>query len=87
MSFEKLWEKSENYHKNDNSDISSLIDELTIKLNFYKGIDQKIEIPKEEKDKAKHLLLGEILFIISNISLKDDINIYSSLNYVLDLNK
>jgi hypothetical protein len=89
MHFEDLWQKCEDFHSKDliGSDIESLINELTIKLNFYKGIDLKPEISKEDKETSKSLLLGEILLTITNISLKDNINVFAALNTALNLKK
>ena len=80
--FEELWEKCENLHKQIGGDIevSSIMDELAMKVNLYKVIDSKEEIPVEEKKKAKSRTLGEILLTITHLSLKDDINVFDALN-------
>ena len=81
MHFENLWENCENYHikNNDNSDLSSIIDEVIIKINLIKVIDVKSEISKEDKDISKQQLLGEILFLLAKISLKENINVFKAL--------
>jgi len=77
--FEELWEKCEKLH-HDEDNPSIIIDELMMKLNLYKAIDQKSEIPKEEAQKIKSLAMGEILLTITNLSLVDNINVFNSLN-------
>lgn len=80
--FEDLWEKSEKLHeetsKNDSS--SSIIEELLIKINLYKMIDQKEEIPFNEKEKLKSRTMGEILITLTNLSLIDNINVFAALD-------
>lgn len=80
--FEELWVKCENLHKtlNLNETISSLIEEIVMKLNLYKAIDSKLEIPDEEKKKIKLRTLGEILFSFTNLSLKDNLNVFEALS-------
>ena|ERR1035437_876478 len=83
--FETLWEKCELLHKEASNDqLSSLIiDELMLKLNLYKIIDLKTEIPDEERQKIKSRTLGEILLTITNISLKDNINVFEALSLAM----
>lgn len=80
--FEDLWEKCEQLHKDsvDEGTASNLVDELMMKLNVYKVIDSKIEIPEEDRQKIKSRTLGEILLTLTHLSLKDNINVYESLN-------
>lgn len=82
MHFENLWEKGEKLHqeasKNDTS--SSIIEELLIKINLYKMIDQKQEIPLDEKEKLKSRTMGEILITLTNLSLKDNVNVFAALD-------
>jgi hypothetical protein len=77
--FEELWEQCEKLH-HDEGTSSTLIDELMMKLNLYKAIDQKSEIPKEESQKIKARTMGEILLTITNLSLIDNINVFNALN-------
>lgn len=80
--FEELWEKCENLHKQMGGDTPapSILDELAMKINLYKIIDSKEEIPVEEKKKAKSRTLGEILLTLTHLSFKDDINVFEALN-------
>lgn len=83
--FEDLWLKCENFHKeNVENDTSIIIDEVMMKLNLYKILHEK-EIPNEEKQKMKYLAFGEILLSLTNLSLKDDINVFSALLNTLNL--
>ena len=79
--FEELWEKSEQYHKHNSSEDSTedILDEIMLKINLLRAIEQKTELPKEEAEQAKSRLLGEILFSLTNLSLKDNINVFEAL--------
>lgn len=77
--FEQLWEDGENLHTNDDSSTSTILDELSMKINLYKIIDSKIEIPEEERQKIKSRTMGEILLTLTNLSLKDNINVFEAL--------
>lgn len=85
--FEDLWEKSENFQKEmvitNNSTIQNIIEELILKINLYRIIDSKKEILEEERQTIKSRILGEILLTITALSLKDNINVYESLNSAL----
>ena len=83
--FEILWEQCENFQKDGtaNSTIQQVIDELGMKINLYKAIDTKTEIPDVDRQKVKSRLLGEILLTITAMSLKDNINVYEALNMAL----
>lgn len=82
MHFEELWEKCESLHK-DNAGLdqaSALIEELGLKFNIYKVIDQRTDIPQEERQKIKSRTLGEILLTLTNISLIDNIDVFEALS-------
>jgi hypothetical protein len=85
MHFEELWEKCENLHQEMGSKLSTeeLISQLAMKLDLYKTLDTKIEIPEEDRQQAKSRILGEILLTITNLSLKDNINVFESLGLAL----
>ena len=85
MHFEELWEKCENFHKESGIDqsIANLIDELSYKITLYKALDAKTEIPAEELQKAKSRTLGEILLTLTNLSLKDNVNVFDALGVAL----
>lgn len=80
--FEQLWEKCENLHKEINSTEpnSSILDELAMKINLYKIIDSKTEVPEAERQEGKSRVMGEILLTLTKISLRDNINVFESLS-------
>jgi len=82
MHFEDLWEQAESSHKNKSMSISSIIEELLLKINLYQIISEK-EMPIDEKQKAKSRLLGEILLSITHLSLTDNINVFEALTEAL----
>lgn len=81
--FDELWEACESLHKEAGTAISSSLFELDLKFNLYKAINHKGDIPKEEIEKIKSRILGEILLTITNISLIDNINVFEALNQAL----
>lgn len=83
--FEKLWEQAEEFQKDGsaNSNIQQIIEELMMKISLYKAIDSKTELPEEDRQKVKSRTLGEILLTLTSLSLKDNINVYESLNMAL----
>jgi hypothetical protein len=83
--FEKLWEQSEEFQKDGsaNSTVQQIVEELLMKISLYKAIDAKTEIPVEDRQKVKSRTLGEILLTLTALSLKDNINVYESLNIAL----
>ncbi len=83
--FEKLWEQAEEFQKDGsaNASVQQIIEELMMKISLYKVIDAKTEIPEEDRQKVKSRTLGEILLTLTALSLKDNINVYESLNMAL----
>lgn len=79
--FENLWEKCEQLHQDfvEKDEVQTIINELLMKLNLYKAFDEKAEIPKEEIEKIKSRTFGEILLTLTNLSLKDRINVFDAL--------
>jgi hypothetical protein len=82
--FEELWEQGEKFHQESGTgEVPQLIDELMMKLNLYKAIDHQADIPEAERQKIKSRALGEILLTLTHVSLKDNINVFDSLNTAL----
>lgn len=79
--FEELWEACEQFNKDavENNTTQAIIEELMMKLNLYKVIDQKIEISENDREKIKTLTMGEILLTLTTISIKDNINVFEAL--------
>lgn len=80
--FEELWEKCENFHKDhsDKESVSSLIDEIMMKLNLYKVIDVREDVSMEDRQKVKSRAFGEILLTMTCLSLKENINVFEALS-------
>ncbi len=80
--FEELWEKCEILHKENGGPdpVPAIMDELSMKVNLYKLLDGKEDLPQEEREKVKSRTLGEILLTLTNLSLKDNINVFEALN-------
>jgi len=81
MHFEELWEKCENLHKEmgESDNQALLMEELMMKVELYKAISAKRDVPDEERQKAKSRALGEILLTLTHVSLKDNINVFEAL--------
>jgi hypothetical protein len=78
--FEKIWENSEKLHEGDGSPTTAILDELSMKINLYKMIDSKTDVPDDERQKVKSRTMGEILLTLTHLSLKDNINVYEALS-------
>lgn len=85
--FEELWEKCEEFHKTSGdtgSATESDISELMMKLNLYKAMCQKEDLPADSAGKIKTRAMGEILLLLTKISLKDNINTFAALQEALE---
>ena len=84
ISFEALWNKCEELHKDvvSQESGSGIIDELSLKINLYKALDQK-EIPEKERETIKSRTMGEILLTLTKLSMKDNINVYEALSIAM----
>lgn len=85
MHFETLWQQCEERHQNSkgNTSVLMLINELVMKANLYNAIEQRSELSQEDRQASKSRLMGEILFVLTHLSLKDDINVFDALNIAL----
>ena len=83
--FEELWEQCENVQKEACADVpaSNIIDEIVIKLNLYKILDAKSEIPPTELAKIRSRVLGEALLTMTSLSVKDNVDVYEALSMAL----
>lgn len=88
MHFENLWEKCEELYKNSSHDDSSIniVDEIVMKFNLYRLVCEQSELSDSEKQKIKSHTLGEILLSLTNLSLKDNINVYEALGIAYKVN-
>jgi uncharacterized protein YabN with tetrapyrrole methylase and pyrophosphatase domain len=78
MHFEDLWELSEkiavNYFKE--KDAYALLDEIKELCLDFKGIET---YPSSIKSEMKKQILGKILFVLTGISIKENIDVYLAL--------
>lgn len=83
--FEELWEKCENLQKESCMDVpaSNIVEEIIIKLNLYKVLDAKAEIPAGELAKIRSRVLGEVLLTMTSLSIKDNVDVYEALSSAL----
>jgi len=82
MHFEDLWCQAEELHKEAGKEdsISSIVEELIMKLNLYRLVDERPEISDGERQIIKSRTLGEILLTITNLSYKDNIDVFEALS-------
>lgn len=83
--FEDLWCEAEKLSKELNplASTASILDEIMLKINLYKSLDDNSNISAEEKQKTKEFILGEILLSFTNLSYTDDINVFKSLQMAI----
>ena len=81
MHFEELWEQCEQLQQEEinNKSLSVLVDELMMKLKLYQHLDTKTELPPEEVQSIKSRTMGEILWTLTKLSMKDNINVFEAL--------
>jgi hypothetical protein len=79
--FEELWEICEKSHQEsgENTSHSSILEEISYKVTLYKTISSR-DFSPDELIKLKSRIFGEILFSLTNLSLKDNINVFPALN-------
>jgi hypothetical protein len=85
--FETLYEQAEQLAKqrNENKSTADIVKEISELLTSYSetdAIDSK-EITKSLKNRY----LGEVMFLITALSQRDDVNVYGALQQQLTLNK
>jgi hypothetical protein len=80
MHFEDLWEKCENLFSDTISadSTSDIIKELLVKINIYKTIHES-DYKSEDLHNIKLRTFGEILLTLTNLSLKEQINVFKAL--------
>jgi hypothetical protein len=80
--FEQLWEQCEKLHQESliKNSVPEILAELSLKINLYKIMDSKSEISPEECQKIKIRTMGEILLSLTDLSLKDNIDVFQALS-------
>ena len=83
--FDQLWEASEQAQSSQTSllTIPDLISTLKNQLTAYQVIDQS-EMIEEAKQRLKQDWMGDILLTLCQVSAKDNINTFSSLQNALE---
>jgi len=76
--FEDLWEQAEQANKFETSSVKEVLLELSMKIKLYELIADTSE------KQAKSKIMGEILFALTKLSLKEDINTYIALKNILE---
>lgn len=79
MHFEELWEMAEKSQKQDDPNIQNLLNELMLKIKLYQIIDSQSNFNEQEKSNMKKTTFGEILYVLTAISLKDNIDSFQTL--------
>jgi hypothetical protein len=83
-SFQQLWENAEEVSKKLFETTHPILVELISKISRLNEIYEK---PNDEEVRhAKARLIGEITFLISALTMKENVNIYSLLNDQIFLN-
>lgn len=77
--FEELWEKCEKLHDKETATLA-IIEELEMKLNLYKLLSENISVPEHELKMIKSRAMGEILLTLTNLSQKDNVDVFEALS-------
>ena len=87
--YEILWNLCEELHQQLSSDdpSSSIIQELILKVNLYQTILQKTDIPEKERQEVKTRTFGEILLTLTNLSRREDVNVFEALGLAYQARK
>jgi hypothetical protein len=82
--FENLWEEAEKNFSASLDDPEAIITKIILRVNLYKNlVIQQKNISKEDLDKIKSHIMGEILLALAHLSLKENINVFQSLQTAL----
>lgn len=84
--FNELWEACESLNKDlGDSHISQICNQIKLQIDLYQNLENP-NLSDQEKETIKSRIMGEILFLFTNLSLKDNINVFKALNTVYLLN-
>jgi hypothetical protein len=80
-SFEQLWNDCESLSKTTaaNQPLLGVLHELDLKVSLYRTLVEKLPAQGEELAQIKSRTMGEILFTLTKLSLKEDINVFEAL--------
>lgn len=81
--FENLWEQAENLQLEEIKDSSSedIINELIIKFKLYSNLNK---LNESEQKEAKKIIFESILLLITQLSSKDNLNVFLILKKALE---
>ena len=83
--FEQLWEACEKANSAELSQrsVHSLLAELTAKFGLYEALEDNNKLNIVDRQKLKARLFGTLLFALTQLSAKDDINTFAALQEAL----
>ena len=79
--FEDLWQACENIFSQQISTVPQIIEELILKIGLYKVLISNTNI--KESTNIKSQLFGEMMLTLSQLSLKEDVNVFEALQLAL----
>ena len=82
--FEELWELAEkSFADKKDEDIDLITNQLMLKVSLYKKMSAQPNSSKEELGKIKSHLMGEILLTLTQLSFKENIDVFAALKTAL----
>jgi hypothetical protein len=83
--FENLWEACEKISTAELSQrsVQSFLAELTAKISLYQALEDNNKLNIIDRQKLKARLFGTLLFTLTQLSAKDDINTFAALQEAL----
>lgn len=88
--FENLWDESEQHSSKEYENLSTeeIADKIKHILDDYKSINtNNINYSYEVIRSLKKRYMGELLFLLTAISMRDEINVYVALQEEIDIMK
>ena len=79
--FDALWNECETLSSTSvaNQPLLGILYELDLKVSLYRTLCEKLPAQGEELAQIKSRAMGEILFTLTKLSLKDNINVFEAL--------
>ncbi len=80
--FEELWTKAEMFSSSQEDDVPAIVHEIELKVSLYgKMISQ--DLPPGELLLLKKRVMGEILYSLTKLSAKENLDVFSALHGAL----
>lgn len=85
--FEHLWEACEKANTSELSQrsVHSFLAELTAKFGLYEALEDNNKLNIVDRQKLKARLFGALLFTLTQLTAKDDINSFTALQEALTM--